>query len=319
VNPARLVHIACGLVALLLAAAPAWSELPRGAAASVYAGFELGNTDSRRMDAGASVQFRESWNASAQVARAEFELPDADMVSTVFNVKLSHDFGKFGVGVGIRQGEIEDVVSTDGIFAAAFVDQDALRFTLEIESRGSDLAPAPFTEDLGDGAGVQSGVSRCSVDSLGYQAQVNVDRPAWAAFAAYRFFDYDDFDCAVTPNVNTGGPPAHARGRALGRRLGAGAIQPVTGFSSRLIPREAALLESSVALGVVVPLRDRWLAGVDLYRDQELVAGNSYSTALAFAAYQFTMTWTVELTVGYSDAEVVEDTAFAGLRVIASL
>jgi hypothetical protein len=318
VKPARRLSARAHVV-WLLAAAPAWSELPQGAAASVYAGFEIGNTDARRMDAGAAIQFREAWSASAQVARAEFELPETDMVSTVGNLKLSHDFGRLGVGAGFRQGEIRDVVSTDGIFAAAFVDQDALRFTLEIESRGSDLAPALYTEDLGDGAGVQSGVSRCSVDSIGYQAQVNVDRPGWAAFVSYRFIDYEDFDCAVTPDASPGGPPAHARGRALGRRLGAGAIQPVTGFSSRLIPREAALLESSAALGVVLPVKDRWLAGVDLYRDQELVAGNSYSTALAFAAYQFTMTWTVELTVGYSDAEVVEDTAFAGLRVIASL
>lgn len=316
-NAVRRLLVGPGQVALMLAACPAWSELPPSTNASIYAGFEFGNTDSRRMDAGASLQFREAWSASAQVARSDFELPDEDMVSTVANLKLSYDFGAAGVGLGVRQGEIQDVVSTDGMFAAGFVDWDAMRFTLEVESRESDLAPASFTEDLG--SGVQSGISDCSVDSIGYLAQFNVDRPDWAAYVSYRTFDYGDFDCAVTVAAAPGGPPAHARGRALGRRLGAGALQPVAGFSSRLIPREAALLDSGVALGVLLPIRDRWFAGLDLYRDEEIVEGNSYSTAVGFAVYQFTATWSVELSAGYSDAEVVEDTAFAGFRVIASL
>ena len=127
-NTSRRLLVGRSQIALLLAASPAWSEMPQSTAASIYAGFELGNTDSRRMDAGASVQFRETWNASAQVARSDFELPDTDMVSTIANVKLSHDFGAAGVGLGFRQGEIQDVVSTDGFFAVAFFDRDALRW-----------------------------------------------------------------------------------------------------------------------------------------------------------------------------------------------
>jgi hypothetical protein len=304
--------VGSGALALLLAALPARSE------SSVYAGLELGNTDTRRVDAGASVLWRESWSAGIQLARADFELPDAAMISTLGSARLSYDFGTFGIGLGARRGEIEGVVATNGWFANVFMDRDDLRLSVEVESRNSDLESGPFVEDLGTGAGVQSGISRCSMDSMGYQAQLNLDRSSWSGFLSYRFIDYDDFDCTLTLAADPGGPPAHARGQALGR-LGRRPLQAVEGFASRLIPREAVFLESSVALGAAVPVGNRWLGGVELYHDQEQCSGDAYDTALAFGVFQLTETWSVELSVGYSDATVVEDTAFTGVRVFASL
>ena len=293
--------------------------------ASIYLGAEVGNTDTQRLEAGARLAIDQAWSASLQLARAEFELPDAQRTSTLLSAKAQYDFGAFGLGLGLRRGEVSEVSSSRGVTVGGFLDQSTWRLSAEIESRETDLAAAPFTEDLGTGAGVQNGISRCDVGSRGYQAQLDVNRPAWAAFVSYRAYDYDDFDCLVSitangsGNGNGNGPPAHARGRALGRRLASLPLQPVQGFGSRLIPREAMLLDSSVALGVSLPAREQWIAGAELYRDRESIGGDSSQTLLAFANRRINAIWAVELTLGYSDAESVEDTAFAGVRVSADL
>ena len=105
---------------------------PASARTSLYAGVEIGNTDTRRIDAGALVQLDERWLVSAVVARADFELPDADAVSTLVAAEVSRDFGAVGVGLGLRRGEIEDVSLSRGWYASAFVDHLSWRFGVEI-------------------------------------------------------------------------------------------------------------------------------------------------------------------------------------------
>ena len=56
-----------------------------------------------------------------------------------------------------------------------------------------------------------------------------------------------------------------------------------------------------------------------MYRDKENIGGDSSQTLLAFANRRISATWAWELTLGISDAESVEDTAFAGLRISADL
>ena len=112
-----------------------------------------------------------------------------------------------------------------------------------------------------------------------------MNRPTWLGFIAYKAYDYQDFDCALTlDDAGGGGPPPHARGRALGRRLGEIALQPVSGFASRLVPREAMLLDWSASLGVTLPIAGRWIGGAELYHDQERGDGGAFDTALVFAS-----------------------------------
>jgi hypothetical protein len=290
---------------------------------TVYAGVEIGNTDSRRFDAGASVRLRDAWGASVALARANVELPDSRTQSTLFSTRISYDFGKFGVGLGFRHGEIEEASRSRGWFASGSYEHRELRFGLEVESRQSTFEPAAFTEELGGAIGLVSGTSHCAVDGLGYQARVDWDRPTWSAYGSLRVFDYDDYDCALditgpgAPPAN--GPPPHARGRALGRRLAAAGIGQIGGATSRLVPRETALLESSAALGLTLPISGQWIGGGDIYRDVERLDGSDYLTGLVFAGTRLGDTWAVELSLGYSTADLIDDTAFAGVRFTASL
>ncbi len=287
--------------------------------ASVYAGLELGNTDTRRAEAGATLRPNDNWSGTLALARADFDFPGDDAASTVGSAKVAYDFGDFGVGAGLRRGEIDEISVTRGWLVSGFYEVSDWRLSAEIEARDTALAAAGFTNEEIPGAGRVSGTARCDVDSLGYGAQANYSRSRWSGFAALRLFQYDDFDCAVEVSGRPRGDrPPRARGRGLGGRLASNTLKVVTGFSPRLIPREATLLESTLALGATYSIDELWLGGGELYRDVERASGADFMTALAFANRRMTDTLSVELWVGYATA-TFEDTAFAGVRMQADL
>jgi hypothetical protein len=301
---------------LSLAEAPAQDT----SVSTLYAGAEWGNTDSHRLDAGAVFRFGGTNEVSAAMARADAELPSGEAVSRFATARATHDFGKLGVGLGVRHGEIEGVSKTLGWFASAFYDNRQIRVSAELETRDSELASSEFTEDFGPGVGVVSGVSRCEVASIGYLAQITWTRPRWSLSASGRAYDYADYDCELLSSTQgTTVRPGRGRGRALGRQLAAGALQDVSGFASRLFPRESTLLESSLSVGAMMPIDDRWYGGLELYHDVEKIGDNDYSTALAFAGIRLTETWTTEISLGHTSADEIEDTTFVGVRVTADL
>jgi len=296
-----------------------------GPPVTVYGGIEIGNTNSNRVDAGVSAKFLHKLNTSVSLARAHVEFPDETTNSTLAVAKASYDLGAFNVGVGFRHGDIENVSTNRGWFVSAGYVHEELRFGAEVEQRDTTLEPAAFTEDLGGTLGTVSGVSHCGVDGRGYLGRVDWDRPTWSAYVSWRVFDYDDYDCAlditstVPPPANGNGPPPHAHGRGLVHRLAAASVDSVIGAASRLVPRETALLDSSASLGFTTPVVGEWIGGVELYRDVEKIDGSQTLTGLVFAGRRLSDTWSVEFSLGYSEADSIEDTAFAGVRVTAAL
>jgi len=292
-------------------------------ASSIYAGGEWGNTESQRFDAGAVFRYHTATIFSASVSRGEADLLESKAVSTYATAKVTHDFGSFGLGAGVRHGKVENVSSTLGWFASAFYDYREFRIVAEIETRDSELARTSFTEDFGPGVGVVSGTSGCDVASIGYSAQFTLGRPRWSLYASARGYDYADYECSlVSADLPEGGLPAQSRGRgrALGRQLAAGALQRVSGFASRLMPRESTLLESSASLGAMMPFTERWYGGLELYHDVEKLGSIDFATALAFAGMRLHGgVWSTEFSLGYTAVDVIEDTTFFGLRVTAEL
>jgi hypothetical protein len=287
--------------------------------ASVSVGADISNTDSHRAYATGSLDLDDRWTVDAAVARADLEMPEAETQSTLASINLSYDIHGLSVGAGYRHSEIDGVSRSDDWLVRGSYRFDELRFGLEVGKRDSTLAPSSFTEDLGAGTGVVSGISRCRVNGLGYRGSADLDRPTWSGFATLRVFDYDDYDCTL--EISGGGPtgnplPARARGRALGRRLAAATLDDVIGVTSRLAPREAALLESSASIGFTTPVTARWIAGLELSRDVEKLDGSEYLTGTVTASTQLHRDWTLELSLGYSMADDIDDSAFAGVRVI---
>jgi hypothetical protein len=306
---------------LVSASATAADPVPPTNTVSVYAGGEWGDTESQRFDAGAVFRYHTATIFSASVSRGEASLLESAAVSTYATARVTHDFGSFGIGAGVRHGEVENVSSTLGWFASAFYDYREVRIVAEIESRDSELARTSFTEDFGPGVGVVSGISGCDVASIGYSAQFTLGRPRWSLYASARGYDYADYECTlVSADLPESEPPGRGRGRALGRRLAEGALQRVSGFASRLMPRESTLLESSASLGAMMPFTERWYGGLELYHDVEKLGSTDFATALAFAGMRLNGgVWSTEFSLGYTAVDVIEDTTFIGLRVTAEL
>jgi len=128
------------LVALVTTNAIAAEDAPPTNNASIYAGGEWGDTESQRLDAGAVFRYHTATIFSAAVSRGEADLTVGRASSTYATARVTHDFGSFGLGAGVRHGEVENVSSTLGWFASGFYDYREMRIVAEIESRDSELA-----------------------------------------------------------------------------------------------------------------------------------------------------------------------------------
>jgi hypothetical protein len=300
-----LATIACG--------AETKSARPR---TSLYAGLEIGESDSRRLEAGAAMYPNDRWSASVAFARSEFDFPGIDSVSSVASGKVSYDFGDYGLGGGVRRAEIDGVSATRGWRLTGFLERDQWRFSGEVEARDTDLATAEFSDVELPDLGTISGIASCGVRSLGYVAQASLTRKRWSAFASLRMFEYDDFKCALFIDGEEG--DRDQPGGRDAERLAENTLDVVTRFSPGLIPREATLLESSLALGGSMSIDQDWLGGAEIYRDVERTRGDVFLTALAYANRRMTEALTVEFWVGLAKASI-EDSAFVGVRLTAEL
>ena len=83
-----------------------------------------------------------------------------------------------------------------------------------------------------------------------------------------------------------------------------------------MVPPEASLLESSLAIGFTTPVSRDWIGGVEIDRDVEKLDGSEYLTGIVSASRVLDADWTLELSLGYSMADEIDDSVFAGVRII---
>ena len=197
----------------------------------------------------------------------------------------------------MRDGKVDNVSDTAGGFVGAFLDYGiapergdrGARFGARGDSVHRELRtwrrPGERHEQLRRG---QRGLS----------AQVNLDRPGWSMFASIRGYDYSDYDCrlesAQLPEVVH---PAAAEAAAV-RSAGSSRASSATRQRIRVTSRAArtALLASSMSVGAMLPLSERWY-GERVYRDVEELGDRAYGTALLFAGYRLSRIWNTEFSV----------------------
>lgn len=320
--------------ALLCALAPAAAAAPdpnASASSMFFTGVELDNQDSRRFDLGLSLLSGGGTGFELLGSRSETERDVLDVSSTYAFGQLTHDFGRYGLGAGVRHARDEDLSKTLGYLGSLFLDAGSARLTVSLEHRSTDFDETPFTAsgaDLGlTDVTSASGVAACSVESLGYGLALRVARPSFAFYASGSAYDYSSYDCSTTLTSTTSGTTSTPTGpgRAPVRvtlpstvtQIAAPVLTSFGGYSSTRVPREGALLESSVMLGASVALGARTTLGAELYRDSEEFAQNDTSTALAYVAFRLTPSVSVDLTAGASESDLQDNTAFAGVRLSA--
>jgi hypothetical protein len=328
----RLVRPLATVLAIATLSMPATAETAAGA--TFFAGAEFDDQDGQRFDLGLAATSSGGTRVDLVGSRTETELDTRDLTSTYAFGSLTHDFGRFGLGAGVRHMQDDDFTDTLGLLGMAFVDFASGRLTFSLESRESDFDELPFTlsgEELGlDGVTSASGTATCSVDSLGYGVRLEIVTPGWSFYSSATAFDYStetcDFEVTSTTGGTTGGagpgagrPPIAISRPSIVTGLAAGVTTPLGGYGSTLVPHEAALLESSLMVGANFAAGARTTLGLEFYRDSEQFFDVDTNTVLGYVSFRLTDALGLELTAGVRESDGFENAAFAGLRLSASV
>jgi len=301
--------------------------------ATFFAGAEFDSQDSQRLDLGMTLRSGGGTTLNLTGSRTDTETETRDLTSNHAFGKVTHDFGRFGLGAGIRHMEDQGLTSTLGLLGTAFVDLEQVRITATLEGRETDFDDAVFTAsgaDLGlEDVTTASGTAACSVNSLGYGLGIELAQPRWTLYASATVFDYSAYKCAVEVTSTTGATPGAPAGpgRApfgiarpgIVTQLAAGITRPLGGYTSTLVPREAALLESSLMIGAGFALGARSTLGVELYHDTEEFAPIESTTLLGYVTFELTEALSLELNLGAREADGFDSVTFAGLRLSATV
>jgi hypothetical protein len=140
------------IVSLMGVAVPVASLAADSAGSSTFfAGAEFDNQDSRRFDLGMTLRSSGGTSLSLVGSRTDTEAETQDLNSTYAFGKVTRDFGRIGLGAGVRHMEDDGFTETLGLLGTAFLDFGQARITATIESRQTDFDDALF-EASGDRA-----------------------------------------------------------------------------------------------------------------------------------------------------------------------
>jgi hypothetical protein len=311
----------------------AWAADDEVSSATVFTGVEVDNQDSHRLDLGLALEWGRGTRFDLVGSRSEAGAASLDVSSTYAFGQLAHDFGRVGLAAGVRHMRDEDLSKTLGYLGSAFVDISAVRVTASVEARSTDFDDTAFTAPAAGlgltGVTSASGTTACSVDSLGYGLGLTVVRSKVSFYAAGTAYDYSSYECDATVTSTTTGTtttPVGASARrptrvtlpASARQLAANVTSRFGGYSATRVPRAGALLESSVMAGARFALGARHALGVELYRDREEFSRSDTTTALAYLAFPFTRSLSMDFTLGASDSELLDSVVFAGVKLTGS-
>jgi hypothetical protein len=301
---------------------------------SVYSGAEVDDEDGTRFDLGASISTRRGTLYSLAASRAEVDSETQSLVSTSAALGIDHDFGRFGVNAEVRPMRQEDVSESLSWLAGAYADFDLLRVGATFEWRDVELDQTTFTAsgtELGlSGITSAAGTADCSVQSTGYGLTGRLDRPRWSVYASAAGYDYSGYDCTsnltaltigtnVVPVAPGSRAPINARRPGLFRRMAVGLTRRFDGATASRIPRETALLESTLMAGAELVTSTRTTFGAEIYRDSDEFAPDSTETFLGYLDYRATEILSITATLGSSNSDSLGRFNFVGLRLAATL
>lgn len=300
---------------------------------SVYSGAEVDDEDGTRFDLGASISTRGGTLYSLAASRAEVDTDAQSLVSTSAALGIDHDFGRFGVNVEVRPMRQEDVSESLSGLVGAYANFDLLRIGATFEWRDVEFDRTTFTAsgtELGlSGVTSAAGTADCGVTSTGYGLTGRLDRPRWSVYGSVTGYDYSEYDCTsnltaltigsnVVPVAPGSRPPINARRPGLFRRMAVGLTGRFDGATARRIPRETALLESTLMVGAELATSTRTTFGAEIYSDSDEFSSDSTETFLGYLDYRMTATLSLTATLGSSNSDFLGRFNFIGLRASAS-
>jgi hypothetical protein len=300
---------------------------------SVYSGAEVDDEDGTRFDIGASISTRRGTLYSLSASRAEVDSASGSLESTSAAFGVDHDFGRFGLNAEVRPMREEDVSESLSWFGGVYADLDLLRLGASVEWRDVEFDQTVFSASGGElglqGITSATGTADCNVNSTGYGLNGRLDRPRWSVYASATAYDYSGYDCTsnltsvtigstVVPVAPGSRAPIATRRQGLFRRMAVGLTRRLNGVTASRIPRDTALLESTVMVGAELATSTRTTFGAEIYRDSDEFAPDSTETVLGYLDYRATKILSLTATLGSSRSDSLGRFNFIGLRAAAS-
>lgn len=325
---------ALALTATFACAAMAQSgDSPQGVVVSAYSGGEVDNDDGNRIDLGVSVSTQGGTTYTLAGSHAEVDSDTGPLTSTAVLAALDHDLGRFGLSGGLRHVREEDLSKALTWLGGMYADLEPVRLGVNVERRDIDFDDTPFTvsgSDLGlTGATNATGVAACSLASTGYGVNGRVAQRRWSLYGSAMKYNYAGHECSSTlSSLTTSGSPVpvapgsrapiSVRRPQTFRSVAANATGAFNGLSASRIPRETALLESSLMLGAQLITSARTAIGAEGFRDADEFAPTKTTTFLAYLDWRATEVVSITATLGTSDSDSLGRLQFLGLRATAS-
>lgn len=309
------------------------ADSAHGPVVSAYSGGEVDDDDGSRIDLGLSVSTPGGTTYTLAGSHADVDSEAGPLVSTAAAAALEHDFGRFGLSGGIRQVREADVSKALTWLGSVYADVEPVRLGAAVEWRNIDFDDTPFTvsgSDLGlTGVTTATGTAACSLTSTGYGVNGRLNQPRWSLYGSAIAYNYSGYDCASTLTALTVGgsqipvtagsrAPIAVRHPVIFQRVAANVTRAFDGLTASRIPRETALLESTLMLGTEVTTSARTTVGAEAYRDADEFAPTKTTTFLAYLDWRVTEAVSITSTIGTSDSDSLGRLQFLGLRATAS-
>lgn len=297
------------LLALSVFALPALAAEPRGAA-GIYA--EVDNEDGFGLAADLTLyaSSRTSWYAAASYADASSSLA---VVSTRgFETSVYHDFGAFGLEVGLGLWSDPDLLDARHVEASLDWHGDVWSVALYGQLRQSDFDPfqAAGTVTLRDGRQVTvSATANCDSSDVGLGLGLSFASGPWDGYLRGMSFDHDDVQCGFS----SPGLEVLARTRPDAFRQFAPLLAArLSAYAAARIGVEGTLLKDSLSAGFGYrPGRAGF--GVDYAHYREYFGGLSADTLSGRVTFALTDAVDASLTIGATEGDAFDTIAFGGI------
>jgi hypothetical protein len=301
-------------------------DATRELALSAYSGGEADDDSGRRIDLGLSVVTPGGTSYSLDGSRGEVDNNVESFVSSSATFTLAHNFQRFGLNGGVRQLREQDLARSITVLGGAYVKFDPAQFGVTLERRQINFDDTQFTL-TGSEVGIPiissiTSTASCDLNSTGYGINARFDQPRWGVYGSGMVFDYSGYQCSFALSGALAGQALATfavRQPAQFQRIAATATDAFEGLGGSLLPREAALLQSTVMLGTQIYTSGRTSLGAEVYRDADQFAASSSNTFLAFFDWVATPNIAITATLGTSDRDTAGRLRFAGLRLTVSL
>lgn len=237
----------------------------------------------------------------------------AGLSTTGVSAGVQHDFGGFGIDLGVGGWQDPQAVRAAEVTAALRLGPDALNVSLQSEARHSSFEPfaANATVTLPNGTPqTVNATAHCSLDNAGAGAELAGSSEGWSGTLGAMKYLYASTDCSFSaPGLGA----LRKTNKAQFRQLAAQLSRRLARHAASRLSAQDSFLDYSLTGGATYRA-ERLSYGLDAEHSSDLLDGNVTDSLAGNVAVDIGTDWTLTLEAGASTSSAFGTLPFAGLR-----